>query len=78
MLTGIFEELGVDPSEALMIGDTTWDLEMARNAGCAAVAVLSGAQPESLLNLEQPLACLPDLNALPGFLSVLSKRRAAG
>lgn len=78
MLTGIFEELGVDPSEALMIGDTTWDLEMARNAGCAAVAVLSGAQPESLLDLEQPLACLPDLNALPDFLSALSARRAVG
>ncbi|MBZ0089766.1 MAG: HAD-IA family hydrolase [Thermoanaerobaculia bacterium] len=78
MLTGIFDELGVDPSEALMIGDTTWDLEMARNAGCPSVAVLSGAQPESLLELERPLACLPDLNALPQFLSGVPARRLAG
>jgi phosphoglycolate phosphatase len=33
MLLDILSDLGVMPSEALMIGDTTFDLEMARNAG---------------------------------------------
>ena len=32
-------QLGVAPSEALMIGDSAWDLEAARAAGCAFVGV---------------------------------------
>ena len=75
MLEGIFAELSVAPAEALMIGDTSWDLEMARNAGCASVAVLSGAQTEELLLEEAPLALLPDLTSLPSFLSGFSARR---
>lgn len=76
MLHGLFDELGVAPGEALMVGDTSWDLEMARNAGCAAVGVLSGAQPEPLLAACEPLACLPDLTALPGFLDALAGAEA--
>jgi len=75
MLEGIFDELGVDPSEALMIGDTSWDLEMARNAGCPSVAVLSGAQSEELLIEAGPLALLPDLTHLPAFLRGYPVRR---
>jgi phosphoglycolate phosphatase len=69
MLEGLFGELGVPREEALMIGDTHWDLEMAANAGCAAVGVLSGAQSEADLAAAAPLACLPDLTALPAFLA---------
>ena len=36
-------ELGVDASRVLMIGDTTHDLQMAANAGCASVGVSYGA-----------------------------------
>jgi phosphoglycolate phosphatase len=77
MLEGLFAELGVHPGEALMIGDTNWDLEMAAAAGCAAVGVLSGAQPEELLARSQPLACLPDLTAIPAFLESLAARPTA-
>ena len=40
--------LGVPPSEAVMIGDSTWDLEAARAAGCGfvGVPVTAGAMPE--------------------------------
>jgi len=75
MLEGIFDELGVAPSEALMIGDTSWDLEMARNARCPSVAVLSGAQSDELLIEAGPLAILPDLTALPSFLADLQAGR---
>jgi len=78
MLEGIFEELGVAPESALMIGDTSWDLEMARNAGCAAVGVLSGAQEAERLRAYGPLALLDDLTALPGFLAELARPAAAG
>ena len=39
MLNELMAEFGVDPQRTLMIGDTTHDLEMAHNAGCASVAI---------------------------------------
>jgi len=35
MLLDILNDLGVRLADSLMIGDTTFDLEMARNAGTA-------------------------------------------
>ena len=43
MLHELMAEFGVTPERTLMIGDTTHDLQMARNAGCASVAVSYGA-----------------------------------
>ena len=40
---------GVDISQMVMIGDTEHDLWLAKNAGCAAVAVSYGAFPKSEL-----------------------------
>ncbi len=43
MLQELMAELGVAPARMLMIGDTTHDLQMARNAGCPSVGVSYGA-----------------------------------
>ena len=43
MLQELMREFGVDRSRVLMIGDTTHDLQMAVNAGCASVGVGYGA-----------------------------------
>ena len=43
MLHELMRELGADPERTLMIGDTTHDLQMARNAGVASVGVSYGA-----------------------------------
>lgn len=43
MLHELMEEFGVSPERTLMIGDTTHDLQMALNAGCASVGVSYGA-----------------------------------
>lgn len=43
MLHQLMREFGVEPERTLMIGDTTHDLQMARNAGCASVGVSYGA-----------------------------------
>jgi phosphoglycolate phosphatase len=51
-----------------MVGDTRWDLEMAKNAGVDGVAVLCGAQGEEELRACAPLACLPEVGALLGWL----------
>ena len=43
MLQELMREFGVEPERTLMIGDTTHDLQMAVNAGCASVGVSYGA-----------------------------------
>ncbi len=43
MLQELMAEFGVPPERLLMIGDTTHDLQMARNAGCPSVGVSYGA-----------------------------------
>jgi phosphoglycolate phosphatase len=49
MLLMLLDTTGVDPARALMVGDTTHDLELAANAGVDAVAVTYGAHREPLL-----------------------------
>jgi phosphoglycolate phosphatase len=56
MLEQILAECGVAAERALMVGDSLFDLEMARNAGMDSVAVGYGAQ--SLETLE---SCVPAL-----------------
>lgn len=55
MLQELMAEFGVDPSRVLMIGDTTHDLELARNAGCASVGVGYGAHPTDGFGVLEPL-----------------------
>lgn len=45
MLIELMREFGAEPGRTLMIGDTTHDLQLAANAGTAAVAVAYGAHP---------------------------------
>lgn len=49
MVLRLLEETGVEPRRALLVGDTTHDLELAANAGVDAVAVTYGAHAEGLL-----------------------------
>jgi len=55
MLRELMAEFDVPPERTLMIGDTTHDLQMARNAGCASVGVSYGAHDGSELTSLQPL-----------------------
>ena len=45
MLGELMRQFGAEPERTLMIGDTTHDLQMAANAGCASVGVCYGAHP---------------------------------
>ena len=69
MLLGLYDELGASAGETLMIGDTTWDLEMAQNAGARSVAVLSGTQPREVLERAGPAACLGSVTEIRGWLA---------
>ena len=68
MLHQLFEELGVGPGRSLMIGDTTHDLDMAKAAGVAALAVAYGAHPRAGLEAAAPLACVDQFDELHRWL----------
>jgi len=69
MLNELLAALGVEARDALMIGDTSHDLAMAREAKVDAVAVSYGAHPESALRAYQPVACVGSVTALHGWLA---------
>lgn len=69
MLEDILHALATRPQRALMIGDTEFDLEMARNAGTASVGVTYGAHPPDRLNRHRPIACIDDIRELPDVLA---------
>ncbi len=56
MLRDICEELDIDPTRLVMIGDTTHDLRMAAAIGATAVAVGYGAHPVPELQACAPAA----------------------
>jgi phosphoglycolate phosphatase len=55
MLQELMAELGTTPERTLMIGDTTHDLQLARNAGTARVAVSYGAHDTEAFAEHEPL-----------------------
>jgi phosphoglycolate phosphatase len=55
MLEELMREFGTEPERTLMIGDTTHDLEMARNAGCASIGVSYGAHEHGSFEAFGPL-----------------------
>ena len=54
MLHELMREFGTDPARTLMIGDTTHDLQMAVNAGCASVGVSYGAHEPDAFHALNP------------------------
>jgi len=68
MLHELMDELGVPALRTLMIGDTTHDLQMARNAGCASVAVSYGAHEPDEFHLLEPLFIAHDVAQLADWL----------
>lgn len=68
MLHELMREFGVAPERTLMIGDTTHDLQMALNAGCASVGVSYGAHEPGGFDVLQPLAVVHSVSELHGWL----------
>lgn len=64
MLLELMEELSITPDRVVMIGDTTHDLLMAVNAGCAGVGVTYGAHPKAALMATQSLFCADSVQEL--------------
>lgn len=68
MLEELLDELGVLPERALMIGDTTHDLQMARNAGVHGLGVAYGAHPLNELESLAPLAVVHSVGELATWI----------
>lgn len=69
MLQEILSHCRCPLDRALMVGDSTFDLEMAHNANIAAVAVTCGAHTEDALQNYQPLLCLQQPAELLTFIN---------
>lgn len=68
MLHELMGEFSVSPERTLMIGDTTHDLQMAKNAGVAGLAVAYGAHPAEALDALDPLGRLHSVEELAAWL----------
>jgi len=71
MLEEILEQLGMDVKDALMIGDTEYDMEMACNAKMDRLGVSYGVHPKERLMKHQPIGCINNLSQLNDFLQGL-------
>jgi phosphoglycolate phosphatase len=69
MLHQLMREFGVEPERTLMIGDTTHDLQMALNAGCASVGVSYGAHEPDAFHALQPRHVAHSVRELHDWLS---------
>lgn len=69
MLLELMREFGVAPERTLMIGDTTHDLQMALNAGCASVGVSYGAHEPDAFHELKPLHVAHSVRELHDWLT---------
>jgi len=64
MLEEILEHTGMDPGQAVMVGDTEYDLEMAKNAGMSSIGVSYGVHEGERLLKHKPITVINEIRAL--------------
>lgn len=69
MLAEILDFTGVKAERAIMVGDTSYDLEMAQNIAMPRVGVSYGVHSVDVLQRFNPLSIAHDVNALHQFLN---------
>ncbi|MEZ1319177.1 HAD-IA family hydrolase [Pseudomonas fluorescens] len=69
MLEQILAHCNLRPGQALMVGDSSFDLQMARNAGMDSVAVSYGAQSIDALKLFEPALAIDHFSELNAWLN---------
>jgi phosphoglycolate phosphatase len=71
MVLNAMRETGIEPENTVVIGDTVFDMEMARNAGASAIGVSWGYHPAANLRAAGARAVLDDFAALDAELAAL-------
>jgi phosphoglycolate phosphatase len=69
MLEDLLDYTGLEPHRALMVGDTTYDLQMARAASMDSLAVSYGVHAREALLAHAPLACLDSFEEVRRWLA---------
>jgi phosphoglycolate phosphatase len=69
MLHILMNDLGVTAERTLMVGDTTHDLQLAKNAGAQSIGVTYGAHTRDKLERLSPLVCVENFSELLQWLS---------
>lgn len=64
MIHHLMDRFGVKPDETIVVGDTVYDLEMARDCGARAVGFTLGAQTARMLSTRAPHAIIDNFTAL--------------
>ncbi|MBR4133898.1 MAG: HAD family hydrolase [Bacteroidales bacterium] len=64
----VLDRFGAIPEEAMVIGDTTFDIEMGSAAGCSTCAVSYGNHSVERLQTASPNHIIPDLRVLAGLI----------
>lgn len=77
MVLQAMQETGVGAADTVVIGDTVFDIEMARAAGASGLGVSWGYHPAADLHAAGAVAVLDDFAALEPALDDLWRRRAA-
>lgn len=68
MLEELLRETGVMPQNAVMVGDTEFDMQMALNANMPRIAVSYGAHDSARLRQYDPIACLDDFSSIIEYI----------
>ena len=69
MLHELIDELGIQKENTLMIGDTTHDLQMAKNAGVKAIGVSYGAHSIDQLHSQEPAHIVHSIAELRNYFN---------
>ena len=69
MLHDIMGQLGLEPENVLMVGDTTHDVQMAHNAGVDSIAVSYGAHDIATLESANPTVLVHSVSEMHDWLS---------
>ena len=76
MLQRAMSETGMRPADTIMIGDTSYDMLMARNAGAVPIGVAWGYHTAQELTEAGALAVAEDSEQLMALLAMLEARAA--
>jgi phosphoglycolate phosphatase len=68
MILDIIDYYGINANEAIMVGDTDYDLQMANNAKAKSIGVTYGVHEKQRLLDCKPLICLDNMNELHQWL----------
>ncbi len=69
MLSQILEHYRIEPEQAVMVGDTVYDLEMAQRAGMPSIGVTWGVHSAEQLQGFDPVAVVGEVDALTHALT---------